>query len=87
MLGSRSRQVLIGGSRGGELSADRARNAGSLRQSFSLSRQMGARERAVIGRAGKARSADMARAMASIRNAASVVEGGSIGCAARSPDR
>jgi YD repeat-containing protein len=50
-------------------------------------RQMGAPERAVIGRAGKARSVDMARAMASIRNAASVVEGGSIGCAACSPDR
>jgi hypothetical protein len=48
---------------------------------------MGAPERAVIGRAGKARSAAMAGAMASIRNAASVVEGGSIGCAARSPDR
>jgi hypothetical protein len=48
---------------------------------------MGAPERAVIGRAGKARSADMARAMASIRNAASVVEGGSIGCAAWPPDR
>jgi hypothetical protein len=49
-------------------------------------RQLGAPERAVIGRDGKARTAAMACAMARIRNAASVVEGSSIGCAAPSPD-
>jgi len=47
---------------------------------------LGAPERAVIGRDGKARAAAVARAMARIRNAASVVEGRSIGCAAPSPD-
>jgi hypothetical protein len=48
-------------------------------------RQLGAPERAVVGRDGKARTAAMACAMARIRNAASVVEGSSIGCAALSP--
>jgi hypothetical protein len=47
---------------------------------------LGAPERAVIGRDGKTRTAAMACAMARIRNAASVVEGSSIGCAALSPD-
>jgi hypothetical protein len=46
---------------------------------------LGAPERAVIGRAGKARTAAMACAMARMRNAAGAVEGGSIGCAAASP--
>jgi hypothetical protein len=46
---------------------------------------LGAPERAVIGRAGKARTAAMACAMARLRNAAGVVEDGSIGCAAVSP--
>jgi hypothetical protein len=46
---------------------------------------LGAPERAVIGRAGKARILAMAGAMARMRNAAGVVEGGSIGCAAASP--
>jgi hypothetical protein len=42
-------------------------------------------ERAVIGRDGKAPSAAMAWAMARMRNAASVVEGRSLGYAALSP--
>ena len=45
----------------------------------------GATEPAVIGRAGKARTAALACAMARMRNAADVVEGGSIGCGAASP--
>jgi hypothetical protein len=48
---------------------------------------LGAPERAVIGRAGKAQITAMAHAMAKICNAASVGEGGSIGCAALSPRR
>jgi hypothetical protein len=47
---------------------------------------LGAPERAVIGRDGKARTAAIVCAMARIRNAASVVEASSIGCAAPSPD-
>jgi len=43
---------------------------------------LGAPGRAVIGRAGKAQTADMAGAMARICNAAPGPEGGSNGCAA-----
>jgi hypothetical protein len=48
---------------------------------------LNAPERAGIGRAGKARTAAMACAIARIRNAASVAEGGSIGRVAVSPAR
>jgi hypothetical protein len=60
---------------------------GRLRAQHSSTsiRQWGAPERAVIGRDGKARTAAMAGAMARMRNAASVVEGSLIGCAALSP--
>ena len=63
------------------------RSNGTLRSEKKSTwiRQLGAPERAVIGRAGKARTAAMACAMARMRNAAGAVEGGSIGCAAFSP--
>ena len=48
-------------------------------------RQSGAPERFIIGRAGKTRILAMACAMARMRNAAGVVDGGSVGCAAVSP--
>jgi hypothetical protein len=55
-----------------------------LQRRSSWIRQLGAPERAVIGRTGKAQVTAMADAMAKIRNAASVGEGGWIGCAALS---
>ena len=50
-------------------------------------RQLGAPERAAIGRAGKARGAATAPAIARVRNAASAFEDGRVGCAASSPER
>lgn len=53
----------------------------------SYIRQLDAPERVVIGWAGKTRTTAMACAIARIRNAASVPEGGAIGCVALSPRR